>query len=474
MISAQRIWYLYWIAALCFIPAIWFYYIGEEAIFPIAAMEMAQHGNWLSKTRFGLDQTQNPMFIWMILLFNKLLGGGYALEAARIITICSTIASGLVVAWLTNKLSKDERLAAFAALIYITFFELLVFRGWLAYVDPAFSLAVFASIALMWISILERRLLLLLYALIALSLAFLLKTFTAYTFYGAAILVLLPNQQHRNFLLSKQSVLFHLLAFSFPIVWYFFILNTTAQASFMLWEVTDKFELRELGDYFIKLASFLPEMLLRLAPASLLAFYASWRLKKSGHTMKFPIWWKTAFWIAVLNSIPYWLAPISASRHLLPLYPFFALIFAWPLWLISQQGSFIVYRWIAGTVALQLLVVLVLFPYYQQNFRGENYLTTAQDIIQLSEGHPLYAVNGTASGMSVVAYIDAQIFPRHPIMHAPTDWKNGYVIAFSLKNGDGNMIQFDIPPQPDEVIKEYQLGGDKLYLLCRGASCTRQ
>jgi hypothetical protein len=145
-------------------------------------------------------------------------------------------------------------------------------------------------------------------------------------------------------------------------------------------------------------------------------------------------------------------------RYLLPLYPLAAIVIARVLWTRGAQAE--TKRWVIGMIAAKLAVVLILFPYYQNRYRGENFEVAARDILQRTAGHPLYTSNVTAGGMSVTAHIDVLRLPAAPITFPPQKWETGFVISHQPDAGLGSMVV------------EYRFGGNKLYLLCRGAACA--
>jgi hypothetical protein len=71
-------------------------------------------------------------------------------------------------------------------------------------------------------------------------------------------------------------------------------------------------------------------------------------------------------------------------------------------------------------------------------------------------------VNVSASGLSVAAYIDTARLPLPPLVIPPAQWSAGFVIAY------------EPDPQLGDIAEKYRLGGNELYLLCRGAACTAQ
>ena len=105
-------------------------------------------------------------------------------------------------------------------------------------------------------------------------------------------------------------------------------------------------------------------------------------------------------------------------------------------------------------------VVVGLFPYYQKVYRGENYEQAAHTLLQRTAGHALYTTNVSASGLSVAAYINIARLPQPPLVFPPAAWSNGYVIAYAPD------------PKLGVVAAQYRLGGNDLYLLCRGTACN--
>jgi hypothetical protein len=164
-------------------------------------------------------------------------------------------------------------------------------------------------------------------------------------------------------------------------------------------------------------------------------------------------------WIALLGYLPYWLSPHGAIRYLVPVYPIIGFALALLLWSAGEQARQSTRRWLSGVVALKFVAVVFLFPYYQSHYRGENYATAARDIVERASGHPLYTASDTASGLSVAGYIDAYWRRADPIQWPPKDWTTGFVIAEEADSAVG------------KISARYKLGGDELFLLCRGDAC---
>jgi hypothetical protein len=440
------------LAAVAYLPALGFYYVGEEAIFPITSLEMHHSGSWLVQTLYGANVRHNPLFNWLIILLSDGFGWRHVLAVTRAIAMLSTIGCGVVLFSLARHLSGSRAFSLFSTLIYLSFADVALYHGWLAYVDPLFSLFVFASIALLWVSARQSSTRLLFFALILIELAFLTKAMTAYVFYGVSALVLL--RRHRAFLLGAPSLILHVLAFAFPLIWFAF-LPSHGQGGRMFEEILSKLALPGFSAYLRQLFGFPLEALLRMAPATLLVLYFVLRKKA---VMRLSDASSTAFWIGFFNLLPYWLSPHSSIRYILPIYPFFSLCFAGLLWKEGCLKASL--NWMGGVVGLKLAFFLFLFPWYQSHYRGENYLNAAREIAKETEGFPLYATDVSSSGLSVTGYLDALRLPGPPLVFPPAKWENGFALAY-VEN-----------PEIGKTYRVFKLGGDEIYLLCRGKACA--
>jgi 4-amino-4-deoxy-L-arabinose transferase-like glycosyltransferase len=456
----SRLRWLYVIAAASFLPAIAFYYVGEEAIFPITSLEMWYAGDWVRQHLYGVNLQHNPLFNWLIIALATLTGWEHMLAAARAITIAATVGSGLVLAWLCRALYRDTAFAAFAALVCLTFADSFFYRGWLAYADPLFAFFVFGATACLWVACERRSVVVLALGAASLVCALMTKALTAYVFYGAAALVLLAgSRQYRAFLLGPASWAIHVASLALPLAWLYLLPENVGQGGRMFAEIVGKLGYEGLGSYAAKLVTFPLETLARLAPAVFVAAYLVWRRSAAvfepADTHR-----SIAFWMALLNFLPYWLAPQSSIRYLMPLYPLAGLVVARVLWRAGAEAVALTQRWLVALIALKFVFVLAGYPAYQHWYRGKNYETTARDILAHTAGHPLYTTNVAASGLSVAAHIDTLRLPAPPLTWPPAEWDSGFVIAYTP---DAKLGQ---------VARTYRLGGNDLFLLCRGSACS--
>jgi 4-amino-4-deoxy-L-arabinose transferase-like glycosyltransferase len=455
----RRLWILYAVAAAAFLPTLRFYFVGEEAIFPLVSLEMWHRGEWVRQFLFGQNLQHNPLFNWIIIALCQLSGWEHMLAVARAVTIAATVSSGLVLAWLARRVTGDGDFAAFAAVIYLMLADVALYRGWLAYVDPLFGFFVFASIACLWVACHERRLALLALGVAALTAGFLAKALTAYVFYGIAVLVLAWGRDARRFLLSPAALAIHAAGAAALASWYGVLLSGEGQETRMFREIIDKLLTGSLLGYLGKLVVYPFETFLKLAPAALLAAYYFWRRRDAPDHA--PRAFRLAAAMVLLNYLPYWLAPQSHTRYLMPLYPLAGLVFAHLIWRARPVSVTMTVRWFYGLLAVKLVFALALFPYYQKVYRGENYARAASAILERAAGQPLYTTNVTASGLNVKAHIDLIRLGRPPLEFPPAQWDSGFVIAYVVDENLGR------------IAATFRLGGNNLYLLCRGAACGK-
>ncbi|MCR4303127.1 MAG: hypothetical protein NUV63_02715 [Gallionella sp.] len=457
----KRYWLLFAIAALSFVPALFFYYVGEEAIFPIVSQEMWERGTLLKQYLYGRDQMHNPLFNWLIMPFSALFGWEHVLTVARVFTVSFTLITALTLAWLAGRLFQDKAFGIFAALGYLTMADVLLYHGWLSYVDPNYAMFIFAAIAALWVGVREQRISMVFLSGVLLTCAFLSKALTAYIFYGGALFVLLFNTQQRRFLLHWRTLPVLLLTYAGPLIWYASIPDGMAQGERMLDELTYKFVRPEFFEYLGKLFGFPIEILTWLAPLTLLAIYFLLRRRNSKESSAtHQLLFVSACWMLLLNFLPYWISPRGGMRYLMPLYPLLALIAARIIWQSGEAALALARKWIIAALVLKFAAALVLFPYYQSHYRGQNYDEAAADILTLAQGQPLYATNVSATGLSVTAYLNKRRVPAPALQWPPADWSSGFVVAVAADEALGR------------VHKKYRLGGDDLYLLCRGEACS--
>ncbi len=456
--SARTWWWLYAAAALSLATTLTLPYIGEEAVYTITSLEMRLNHDFFVNTLYGNNYGRPPFLNWLIIPLAETLGWDRMLLASRLVAAVATVATGLLLAWLTLNLTRNRELAALSAAVFLSG-DALFYRGWLAYSDPLFTLCVFGAIACLWVSVRQRRGMLLWIAAALLACGFLTKSQTAYLFYGVAFAALLLQRDAWRYLFGVNSVLAHAAALAALFVWNAVL--THGLQNHTVGEIAHKLMTVEMGDYLNQLWSFPLETVLRFMPASLIAIYFGWRLRTAPATdaagAEFP--WRVLLAMLIVNYLPYWLGPKTHIRYIMPLYPLISLLIAAAIWRCGERPLAVAARWLMAAIIFRYVYGLGLFPWYQQHYRGD-YAATAAQVTAATRGYPLYVTDVSATGLSVTAHLDTMRYPEPYLRWPPPQWDSGFVLSYTPNAELG------------QVKASYRLGGSMLYLLCRGAACA--
>ncbi len=460
---ARYAWWLYAAAVASSLPTLGYYLVGEEGILVNSSLEMWQRGDWLRLWMYGVDAQHGVFANWLVIMISSIVGWVHAPGALRAIMIASTALSGLMVAFLAQRLYRNAAVAALAAAIAVTFIDILLYRGWLGYRDPLLGMLITAAITALWMAVETRHAIWLVVTLVMATLAFLTKGIIAYAFVGAAVLVFLCRRDARRVLLRPVPLLLAAATLCMPLVWSYWTAGDQAHNVRMTAEIADKLMPHGITAYLEKLIAYPLDAVLRLAPVSLLVLWWLWRQRQQQvlHSLLADPPVRSALAIALVACAPFWLAPQSHFRYLMPVLPLLALVLSVAVCRFGDAAVRTTLRWLWALVALKFLLAVVAFPVYQHKVRGENYALTARAVLQRTAGFPLYSHDVSAAGQSITAYMNIQRLPQPVLTYSPEQWDNGYAIS----------------NQPDEkfgkVAAKYPLGGDTLYLLCRGAACDR-
>lgn len=448
-----RIWYLW--AALCFVPALFFYYTGEEGVFTLNTMEMWQHKVFDSVFMYGVDGGRPPLFSWLMMPVAYLIGWEHILVASRIVTVASTIGTSLIIGWLAQQLWRDKSVSWMAALLYLITADVLLYRGWQSYADPLFSMFTVLSMATVWGACLKRSYWLIVGSMLAAFAAFLTKALTVYVFLGITMLVLLSDANFRKFLLNWRTFLIFALGVIPPLLWLKMGTHDAGQGGYLVQNILDKLAIPNIREYLVRLLTYPLTMMARLMPLTLFVGYF---LVYQREVFRQQPAVRLALLIALLNYLPYLLAPQGSVRYVTPIYPFVVLAAAYLV--VHRNHSIKVKKWIIGMLVLGTLGNGLLFPLYQKIVRGENYVQMATEIMESYGQYPLYVKDLSSVGLSVAANIDSMNFDRPALTLPPPDFTNGIVIARMPEDVEGTLL------------RTLRVNDDVVYLICRGAACA--
>jgi 4-amino-4-deoxy-L-arabinose transferase-like glycosyltransferase len=456
-LSPVLMWRVYCGAALVFLPTLFIQYIGEEAVTVIVTQEMWATRDFVVTTLYGQNYGRPGLYSWIMLPVAWILGWSNILIAARLITIAATILTGLTLAWLVRRIFKNNLIAAFAAAVYLSG-DVLIYRGSLAYVDPLFSLLAFIAMSCLWVATAERRYGFLILGAFALIGTFLAKTLTGYAFYGLFALVLLWRHENRAFIFRPISLAVHAAAIAFPfssdlIANHGIVYSSIEQIVYHLSEPNGLVP----GRYIAHLLWYPFRTTWYLLPGSAIAIYSLARRTFSiRDLLQKPI--DIAVCAVLINVMPYWLAPDGGTRYLMPLYPLFALVFAFIVLHSGRIIADVTVKALLLTIAVAYVAVLAGFPLYEHFMRG-SYADAARTILAQVGEQPIYAEDNSSVGVSIVANLNVLRAPKPPISAPPAGWTSGFLLAID----------------PDQKIgrvgEPINIGHRIRYLLCRGPAC---
>jgi 4-amino-4-deoxy-L-arabinose transferase-like glycosyltransferase len=456
-------WVIFWVGAGSFVPLLFLQYVGEEAVYTIIAQEMRANQEYFVTTLYGNNYGRPGLYSLIILLLSSVLGEEHLLIAARLVAACSTLLTGLTLAWLIRKLFNDRLFAAFATAVFLSG-DVLLRRGWVAYSDPMFSFFTFGAMACLWVATAERRTTLLFLAALALIGSFLTKAPTGYVFYAVLAIVLIWRHPNRDFLFAPWSVSIHLAAVAFPIVWNYAIAANTVFPT-VLEQVMAAFRANDVVSFtyvFRRLGSYPLRIVWHLFPISAIVLYCLFSRRVSFAALR-----QNSIAIAVLvvaiNLLPYWLASEGRTRYIMPLYPLFALVMTY---VVLNSGRVIIdfaVKALILTVGVAYVSSSVGLPLYEHYKRG-SYDNAAQAIATRAGEFPIFATDDTAIGLSIVADLNRRRAPKAPITTPPAQFASGFILAKAP-----NAI---IGPVDTTLDMGRNANGRRTrYLLCRGDAC---
>ncbi|MBW8028911.1 MAG: hypothetical protein GJU67_03940 [Ferrovum sp.] len=438
-------------------------YVGEEANYTIMSMEMWQRQIFRSVVALGSVGGRPPLYNWVMIPVARLVGWSQVLLAARLVTLGATLGTALILGWWARSLWPGTGAGKLAGLLYLMTADVLFYRGWLAYADPLFAFFMVLSAFLLWSAVQRRSLLWLLLSLWVIFASYLTKVVTAYAYFGGIWLVLLSQRSPRAFLCSPRAMGIYVLGLLPMGLW----LGTVGhqdplQVTGQLADVSDKLLSPDaLEPWLLKLGEFPLSILVGLLPSSLWVLRGMISQHSRGISWPLPV--KILAGMALLNFFPYWIAPHSSPRYVLPEYGLVVLVATYYLIhepALFQNGILRPERWVVGLVLLGLGVSAVGDPVYQQRVRGDNYARMANQIEALAGPYPIYTLNWSSVGLSVVALIDSRHFDRPAIVSPPSRFTDGLVIAFTPRDLPGNGWA------------ELEGQAEQLMLICRGKVCA--
>jgi len=337
--SSKILYLLLFLALLSLIPNLGVYeFKNEESLRTIIAYEMQASGNYIQPTYLGEEYYKKPpLFTWLTLFSAQLTGWNEL--APRIPSLISYVLTSIFVFLVAKSLFGSRRIALLASLIYVSTIEMMFFYGFIGEIDATFSLSIFLVLACLLLVFEKDQLKWLIPAGLFTAMAFMLKGFPAFIFFGATFITLLIVYKKYNLLRRWQLYLSIGLSLILPMLWLTNTNDPNMSFNTLFMESADRtrssVNLPELITHFF---TFPIQSFIKLLPGSLflvlpfLLFVVkrnSIYLKNDKFEMEFVI--KVILLVTLINFLPYWLSTGARVRYILPLLPLLSIVTAYVL-----------------------------------------------------------------------------------------------------------------------------------------------
>ena len=297
-------------------------YTGEESVYTVSAYEMWYHERWLNPTLYGEPYHRPPLINWLIIAIASVIGWEYSISAVRIVSAVATFASAGLVFWFLRRQKSNAEVAVLGALIYLTMWQVIGGYGWKGYSDALFGAFTFAAMLYGYLSIKEASYKWLILAVVAAYLGFLTKALTSFVFLLSALFITALLEKKLVYLFRMLLPVFVGLAGALVWSWYAIAPTGDKMATGMLSDIIDRYLAINFSAFISHLGIFPLETFLNMLPASAVLLYIGYKggvfRAKNTSVSVFGL-------IALVGFLPYWIAPLSHSRYLMPIYGFVAI-----------------------------------------------------------------------------------------------------------------------------------------------------
>ncbi len=304
---------------------------GDEPLRLTLAYEMFLRGDFIQPTRLGsLYFNKPPMFMWLVNFFANFTG--WNVLAVRVVSVIFTLLTSFAVILFTYRVLKNRFTALVAGLTFITFGDILFYYGFLGEIDATFTFFVAVMIFSQYLGFSRDNSKFILLSGFLASIAFLLKGFSAYGFFGLTFLALAIYFRDYLKLISKPFILSYLIAVGIPALWLLQTEDPLNYLKMMLFEVSTRAEgSKDFYKFLAHLVSFPVQNFKQTLLHSILLTIVL--IKYRVKIFKHPI--KAFLLIILLNYLPYLLFAGGKgmytvdARYVIPLFPLTAVVFAY-------------------------------------------------------------------------------------------------------------------------------------------------
>jgi len=431
------------VGALFMFMPIGIQFIGEESVYAVYLQNMMQTGDYINAFY------RPPLFLWVATALDGLLNFSSIELPLRVTSILSSLAAAAFAALFAHKVFQKENAGIVAALVFLTLGEIQFWYGWLGYADAMFLFFIFSSTICIWLAAQFRKVHWYALAVLLINCAFFTKALTAYLFFASTLVIVAYAFQSWRFFLRPINLFLTMAIMAAPLAWaQMHGSSANATSASLVHDIAMRFTEIDPLRYLKHIILYPVEFLARMMPLSLLVLW--YVVKRRSDTQERTI--RLILLILLVNFLPYWFAPFSSMRHVVPLYSWASLALTY--WLLQFDFE------IQKKAAVAIMVVLLLkipfslwgLPLLKEKGDDRAFMPVAVDVLQQIDSAIIRQSAVSFVGFSITAYLNEMRHPQPNINFLQPDEHGVYVLAYEPKEGA-------------KMVKKYTLFNSPLYLL---------
>ncbi len=399
---------------------------GEEAKRLIPAFEMSKSGDYINLTYLGdIYLNKPPLFYWLTILSSKIFG--WDAITVRVISIFFVFLTALAIYLFAKYLFKDEKVAVFSSIAYITFFDVLFWYGWIGEIDATFTFFIFLMFIFQFIGFKERKSGFIILSGILAGLSFLLKGIPSYLFFTINFIVIAFFYRRPFELFRPVYILSYFIAILIPALWIFSTNKPFELLKTLIYESSQRVK-KDTHSLLKHIFTYPLTNIKQTLPSSLFFLYLVIKRKvKLNETVK------VLLIVIFVNYLPYLFSAGSHGRYIMPLFPIFAVVIGYSIAINSEKLQKVFLGFAMFFVVLRLAIGVFLVPYIMK--KDGNIKSIAYEISKIIEDGKI-ACNCEGSHKSVCFFVDVYEDTTTKLPYVEKDWN--YLI--DCKNLDGGKL----------------------------------
>jgi len=419
-------------------------FIGEESVYAVYLQNMLQTDDYINAFY------RPPLFLWVGIGLEKVFNFHSIELPLRIASILSSLCAAFFAGLFAHKVFQKQHAGIIGALVFLTLGEIQFWYGWLGYADAMFLFFIFSSTVCIWLAAQFKKVHWYALAVILINLAFLTKALTAYAFFFSTLLIVAYGFQSWRFFLRPINIILSTGIIIAPFFWASMHgSGASSTSSSLIHDIAMRFTSIDLLHYLKHLITFPIEFIARMAPVSIVLIYFMMKQKPNVESNII----RMIGAIFIINYLPYWLAPFSNMRHVVPLYAWASLALTYFLLQYNFKAQKAAVIAIAIVLFLKIPFSLWGLPFLKEKDASQDFKPAAIDILKQVGNHATIRQSSVSFvGFALTAYINEIQSSKENIHFLNSNDHHVYIIAHD-------------PLKGASIIKTYTLFGDINYLL---------